>query len=52
MNHQFPTFHLVDKLNLEPRGIVRSPIIHTYKRKGRKVINQQINDEGMIGERS
>ncbi|KAA0056274.1 transposon Tf2-1 polyprotein isoform X1 [Cucumis melo var. makuwa] len=27
MNQQFPMFHLEDKVNLEPRGIVRPPII-------------------------
>ena len=42
MNQQFPTFHLEDKVNLEPRGIVRPPIIHTYRRKGRKVTAQGI----------
>ena len=36
MNQQFPTFHLEDKVNLEPRGVVRPPIIHTYVRKGKK----------------
>ena len=35
-------------MNLESRGVVRPPIIHTYKRKGRKVIQQQANDEGMF----
>ena len=34
MNQQFPDLHLEDKVNLEPRGIVRPPIIHTYKRRG------------------
>lgn len=33
-------FHLEDKVNLEPKGVVRPPIIHTYKRKGRQVIVQ------------
>ncbi|KAA0050226.1 transposon Tf2-1 polyprotein isoform X1 [Cucumis melo var. makuwa] len=37
MNQQFPTFHLEDKVNLEPRGIVKPPIINVYERKGRKV---------------
>uniref|UniRef100_A0A9I9EES2 Uncharacterized protein n=1 Tax=Cucumis melo TaxID=3656 RepID=A0A9I9EES2_CUCME len=37
MNQQFPSFHLEDKVNVEPRGIVRPPILHTYKRKGRMV---------------
>ena len=37
INQQFPTFHLEDKVNLEPRGIVRPPIINTYKRRGKKV---------------
>ena len=35
MNQQFPTFHLEDKVNLESKGIVRPPIIHTYLRRGR-----------------
>lgn len=37
MNQQFPDFHLEDKVNPEARGVVRPPIIHQYKRKGRKV---------------
>ena len=48
LNQQFPNFYLEDKVNLEPRGIVRPPIIHTYKRRGRKVNEQTINDEGMM----
>ena len=51
MNQQFPTFHFEDKVNLESRDIVGPSIIHTYKRRGRKVISQQINDEEMIGEK-
>ena len=46
MNQQFPTFHLEDKVNLEPRGIVRPPIIHTYRRRGRKVTAQDSVNEG------
>ena len=49
LNQQFPHFHLEDKVNLEPRGIVRPPIIHTYQRRGRKVNGQMINDEGKRG---
>ena len=51
MNQQFPTFHLEDKVNLEPRGTVRPPIIHKCKRRGRKVINQNIYAGEMIGEK-
>ena len=49
LNQQFPQFHLEDKVNLEPRGIVRPPIIHTYQRRGRKVIGQINNEEGKRG---
>ncbi|KAL0544392.1 hypothetical protein IC582_019507 [Cucumis melo] len=45
MNQQFPSFHLEDKVNVEPRGIVRPPILHTYKRRDRKVIQLDKNDE-------
>ena len=48
MNQQFSNFHLEDKVNLEPRGIVRHPIVHTYKRKGKRVNTQLANNEGMI----
>ena len=48
INQPFPSFHLEDKVNLEPRGIVRPPIVHTYKRRGRKVNVQAPNDEGII----
>ena len=41
MKQQFPNFHLEDKVNLEARGVVRPPIIHQYKRKGRKVNTQE-----------
>ena len=34
--------------SLESRGVVRPPIVHTYKRNGRKVNAQEINDEGMM----
>ena len=45
MNQQFPSFHLFeDKVNLEPKGIVRPPIIHTYKRRGKRVNDQEINE--------
>lgn len=47
MNQQFLTFHLEDKVNLKPSGVVKPPIIHTYKRKGRKVIERHANYEGM-----
>ncbi|KAL4018114.1 hypothetical protein IC575_021704 [Cucumis melo] len=43
MNQQFPSFHLEDKVNVEPRGIVRPPILHTYKRRDRKVIQLDRN---------
>ena len=36
-------------MDLEPRGIVRPPIIPTYKRKGKKVNSLATNDEGIIG---
>ncbi|KAL0539505.1 hypothetical protein IC582_023720 [Cucumis melo] len=36
MNQQYPSFHLEDKVNFEPTGIVRPPIINTYRRRGRK----------------
>ena len=45
MNQQFPSFHLEDKVNVEPRGIVRPPILHTYKRRDRKVIQMDKNEE-------
>ena len=45
MNQQLPTFPLEDKVNMESRGIVRPPIIHTYVRRGRKVIVPNINEE-------
>jgi len=48
MNQQFPSFHLEDKVNLEPRGVVRPPIVHTYKRKDERVNVQAANDEGMM----
>ncbi|TYK17995.1 putative F-box/LRR-repeat protein 9 [Cucumis melo var. makuwa] len=47
MNQQFPMFHLEDKVNLEPRGIVRPPIVHMYKRMSKKVNIQASNDERM-----
>ncbi|KAA0060564.1 putative F-box/LRR-repeat protein 9 [Cucumis melo var. makuwa] len=52
MNQQFPTFHLEDKVNLEPRGIVRPPIIHQYKRKGKKVITLETDQGERIGEKN
>ncbi|TYK09688.1 Retrotransposable element Tf2 [Cucumis melo var. makuwa] len=45
MNQQFPSFHLEDKVILEPRGIVRPPIINVYKRKGKKGITQDNMEE-------
>ncbi|KAA0044281.1 Ty3/gypsy retrotransposon protein [Cucumis melo var. makuwa] len=45
MNQQFPSFHLEDKVNVEPRGIVRPPIIHTYKRRGRMVNKHDSKDK-------
>ena len=48
INQQFPSFHLKDKVNLELRGIVRPPIVHTYKRRGKKVNVQASDNEGMI----
>ena len=50
MNQQFPTFHLEDKVDLELRGIVRPPIIYTYKRKGRKGNSLATNGERIMGE--
>ena len=41
MNQQYPSFHLEDKVSFEPDGIVRPPIIHTYKRKGKKMMVQE-----------
>ena len=38
MNQQFPSFHLEDKVSFELSGIVRTPILHTYKRRGKKRI--------------
>ena len=35
-------------MNLELRGIVRPPIVHTYKRRGKKVNVQAPNDESII----
>lgn len=34
MQRQFPSFHLEDKVVFQPGGIVRPPIVRTYKRKG------------------
>ncbi|KAA0065996.1 Transposon Ty3-G Gag-Pol polyprotein [Cucumis melo var. makuwa] len=45
MNQQFPSFHLEDKVILEPRSIVRPPIINVYKRKGKKGITQDSMEE-------
>ncbi|KAA0057186.1 Transposon Ty3-G Gag-Pol polyprotein [Cucumis melo var. makuwa] len=45
MNQQFPSFHLEDKVILEPQGIVRPPIINDYKRKGKKGITQDSMEE-------
>ncbi|TYK05580.1 Retrotransposable element Tf2 [Cucumis melo var. makuwa] len=45
MNQQFPSFHLEHKVNVEPRGIVRPPILHTYKRRDSKVIQLDRNEE-------
>ena len=30
MNQQYPASQLVDKVNVDPNGIVRLPITHTY----------------------
>ena len=51
MNQQFPTFHLEDKVNLKPRGIVRPPIIHIYMMKGKKVNTSAINDKDLLEKR-
>ncbi|KAA0046896.1 putative F-box/LRR-repeat protein 9 [Cucumis melo var. makuwa] len=40
MNQQYPSFHLGDKVSFEPDGIVRPPIIHAYRRRGKKENNQ------------
>ncbi|TYK15071.1 Ty3/gypsy retrotransposon protein [Cucumis melo var. makuwa] len=45
MNQQFPSFHLEDKVILEPRGIVRPPIINVYKRRGKKGKLQDSKEE-------
>ena len=44
MNQQFFTFHFEDKVNLEPRGVVRPLIIHTYVRKSKKENSPTINE--------
>ncbi|KAA0049937.1 Ty3/gypsy retrotransposon protein [Cucumis melo var. makuwa] len=41
MNQHFSSFHLEDKVNLEPQGVVRPPIIHKYKRRDKKAITQR-----------
>lgn len=38
IKHQFPELLLEDKVHLETWGIVRPPIHHTYKRRGKKDI--------------
>lgn len=36
MNQQLPSFHLRDKVHFEPACIVKLPILHTYKRRGKR----------------
>ena len=43
MNQKYPLFHLEDKVSFELGGIVRPPIIHTYKCKGKKGNAQEDN---------
>lgn len=38
MRLQFPNLHLEDKVHFSQGSIVRPPILHTYVRKGKKVI--------------
>lgn len=36
IQQQFPHLHLEDKVNFEKGGIVRPPIVYTYKRNGKR----------------
>lgn len=38
MNQQFPYENLEDKVSFDPSVIVRPPILHTYRRRGKKGI--------------
>ena len=44
-NQQFPSFHLEDKVHFEACTNVRSPILHTYTKKGKKENSQNMPRE-------
>lgn len=43
LRKQFQDLHLEDKVNLESGGIVRPPIILTYKLRGKRGITQIVS---------